>query len=304
MSVSLAEATTPADLELSVDISGLAVGGYTTAVTVTGIDATPETLEVTLVVEAAPAPVLIGLELEVGANALEHGEILALDLVELLDDPILNATVWALYSDSTKTDVTDVAALTTGDPLLVVDGPGVLNLANVLVNALLEPDHYLHAEYNGFVVEAGLRIDVPDLGTLPIIGLELHDILPGAELGAGTELPFVLALLDNGAGGSIDLLIPGDHSDIEWSFAAKPLNCGSLPIVDQVLCGTVANPLLSSITNLTDEVIEITDGVVTGLDLGILSPILGILGGAINADLSAVVDGVVSDVVPIVIPLS
>lgn len=304
LSGSLGETTTPAELQLSVDISGLDAGTYVASLTVSGNDATPAALEVTLTLEAPPAPALIGLELEVEANVLGGGDLLELNLTELLSDPVLDATVWALYSDGSKVDVTEAALLTTSDPLLVVDGPGVLNLAGVLVHSLLEPDHYLHAEYDGFVVEAGLRINLLGLGTLPLLGLELQEILPGAALGAGTELPYVLALLDDGIGGSVDLLIPGSHPDIEWSLVPRLLDCGALPLVDQLLCGTVANPLLSTILNLTDEVLEITDGVVTGLDLGILSPILGILGGVLNADLSAVVDGVVSDVVPVVIPLS
>src|SRR5690606_4018364 len=180
---------------------------------------------------ALPISVIIGLELEVNAGELDAGNVLELDLAELLSDPLLDFTVWALYSDGSKKDVTEGAAITTDDPLLTVDGPGLLQLAGVLVAALTDPEHYLHAEYEGFRTDVTLRIVTPDLGDLPIVGLKLHDVAPGAELDVGTHLPHVLALLDDGAGGTVELLIPPGYAGVEWNIQPRLLDCALLDAV-------------------------------------------------------------------------
>src|SRR5690606_405681 len=87
--------TTPSELTLTPSVDGLAPGTYGATVTVTGADAEPAVLNVTLTVSE---PDLIGLQLEIGGSIigggglLDDGDLLELDLAELLSEPTLGVT--------------------------------------------------------------------------------------------------------------------------------------------------------------------------------------------------------------------
>lgn len=283
---------TPADLELTASVEELTPGSYAAWVTVTGDDAEPATTQVRLVVEEAEA-VVVGLQAELGGELMDTEDVLALELTQVLSDPALELTVWALYSDGSQEDVTHAAAITTSDPLLQVDGSGVLMLADLLAKALTDPEHYLNVEYEGFQTEVGLRLDVESLASLPIVGVELEELTgEDMELEVGTELPQIMAALDDGAGGTAELIIPAAHGEVEWVIEGAEVTGILAPLV---------NPLLAALGNLVGDVITITDGVVTSLNLSLLDEVLTLLGGSLTVDVSAIVDGLVSEGIHMII---
>ena len=240
-------------------------------------------------------PVLIGIEVQIEANVVGGGSSLTLNLSTLLNDPLLDIRVYALYSDSSRQEVTAASAITPDNPLLVVNGPGVLNAAGVLAQALVDPNHYVNVEYSGFTVLAGLQINTPVLGTLPISSLQLPAI---ATLAAGTQLPNVTAILNNGFGGTTGLIVPAATAGLV--FQVMPRNY--VPILGAILGGTV-NAVLTPLGDLVGDVIFISNGTVQSINTAPLGGILSLLGGVLQVDTRAVVGAVTSNSVSSVIPL-
>ena len=240
-------------------------------------------------------PVLIGIEVEIEANAIGSGSSLALPLSNLLNDPLLDIRVYALYSNNTRQEVTAASVITPDNPLLVVNGPGVLNAAGVLAQALVDPNHYVNVQYGGFTVLAGLQINTPVLGTLPISSLQLPSI---ATLAAGTQLPNVTAVLNNGFGGTTNLIVPAGTAGLV--FQATPPNY--VPILGPIVGATV-NATLTPLGDLVGDVIFISNGAVQSINTAPLGGIVSVLGGVLQVDTRAVVGAITSNSVSTVIPL-
>ena len=302
LSGSMEDSETPTELELEADVEGVEAGEHVAELTVTGDEAEPATLTVTLVVEDVDAQI-VGLEAEIGGHVPELDRltddeaeedegvdgVLSLDFQELLEDPVLDLTVWALMSDGTREDVTQAAVVDSDSPDLEVDTPGVLNLANLLVSALTDPEHYLNAEYEGFETQVELHLDVPALSELPLLDLELIGVDPDTELEVGSALPDLLAVVDDGLGGTAELEIPAGHGEVDWEIEGQEVSGALAPVV---------NPLLATLGNLVGGAIEITDGVISSLDLTILDEVLSLLGGTLTVDVVGFVDDLASDVLP------
>ncbi|TVP78639.1 MAG: hypothetical protein EA352_01735, partial [Gemmatimonadales bacterium] len=281
LSATLDGGDTPAALHLAADTEELAPGEYLAQVVVSGTDADPATVVVSLVVTD---PDLVGLRVELGTDLLSGDDVLSLDLQDLLSEPLLQVTVHALFGDGSMEDVTEATVLTTSDPLLTVDGSGVLDLATVLTHALTSPDHYLHARYQGFEVEVGLEIVVPILSELPLVDLVVEETLGTLEV--GTALPPVTGLLEDGTGGTVELMIPAAHPELDWAITGVPVT-GAL--------GPIVNPLITALGNLVGDVITVTDGVITSINLSLLDGVLGLLGGTLTVDVSAILGDLVAD---------
>jgi hypothetical protein len=106
-----------------------AVGVTTITATVAGpfSDSVPVTV-------VAAAKQLIGIRVDVEGNVLTGNGPVGLGFASLLQDPLLTVNVFALFSDGSEENVTALAAVTTSSPLLVVNGPGVVNAASVLAH--------------------------------------------------------------------------------------------------------------------------------------------------------------------------
>lgn len=301
LTAQLLSSSTPTSLVLTPSAAGLAPGTYHATVFIEAPGSEAVTVPVRFVVQAA---VLIGLEIEIGGTlfggltvegpqgpaGLAAG-LLELNLLDLLSDPLLDVIVWGLYSNGAKQDVTHGTTLTTGDPLLTVDGPGLLNVAAVLVAALTDPEHYVQADYEGFQVVVTLVLTVPSLADLPLVDAFLPSG-PTLQLGVGSALPTLTAVLTDGVGGTVDLLVPGHHEGVEWRVAPRLTGIG---LIDAVL---------APLGNLVGGVLQVTDGVVSGLNLGPLGSILGLLGGALSVDVSATLADIVTDPIVGSIPLT
>jgi hypothetical protein len=240
-------------------------------------------VSVQVTTESGPGTaVIIGLEATLDAAAPDFGDVFEFDLSELLDDPLLELHVFAVYSDGSKQDVTNAAAISPDNPLLEVNGPGLLNLTGVLVQALVDPEHYVHVSYNGFTVDVIVRIDVAGLSSLPIVGVKLDRLASGEVLAVGTALPQVLALLDDGNGGTVNLLVPSGHPDITWDIRPALLDCGG--------CGA-ANLLLQALGNLVGGVLEIADHKLQAVHLGPIGSILSLLDGVLTVNVRGLFHG-------------
>jgi hypothetical protein len=230
----------------------------------------------------AAAADLVGLEVTLDANILGTGATASLDFAQLLNDPVLDLGVFGLYSDGSRQDVTSAAAVTTSDPLLRVDAPGVIDLAGALINALVDPNHTINVAYGGFTANVIVHLSVANLGSLPITGLQLTGLAPNQTLAVGTKLPPILALL---AGGN-QLLVASDTPGVNWTVAPRGLLTG--------LLGTLGQSISS--------VLDISSGTLHGVSFGLLDPVLTLLNGVLTVDLSAVANGVTATV-PVNVPI-
>ena len=252
----------------------------------------PGPFSASVIVTVAASKQLIGIRVDVEGNVLTGNGHVGLSLSSLLQDPLLTVNVFALYSDGSEQNVTALTAISTSTPLLVVNGPGVVNAAGVLTQALINPSHYINVTYQGFTVIVNVVINVPVLGQLPIKGLALNGTL--ASLSVGTKLPDLTAILSGpGVSGTVNLLIPAATPGIQWNIRPRLLsNCGLLAAV----CATV-NAALQGLGNLANGVVTIVDGKVTHLTLGplnaILAPVVSLMGGVLEVDVNPIINGVV-----------
>ncbi len=273
---------------------------------------------------------ICGLRVVVDGNIIGSGGGLigglSLDLLDLLNDPILDVRVFALFGDGTtcgvaEEEVTTATAIDVdGDPLVWSDVSGTLNLVSLLVASLTDPSHTLNANYMGFTVEVELDIAnnlLDDLGALPIVGTLPLD--PGGtltHLELGTTLPAVVLLLNNGTMPvNLELLVP--PAGVDWDFVLDPidLDCGALFGLNLLLLPVceLLDPVLDLVGATVGDVITVADGVVTGIDLGDIPlisglPVLGslldqVLGtileaGILTVDVTPVLSGVPGGVLP------
>lgn len=237
---------------------------------------------VPLTVNAAPVQrEIIGLRAQLDANILTGGGgLVNLNLLDLLSDPILDLKVYALYNDGSEQDVTSLVAIERSTPLLRVDAPGVVNLVDLLVRALLDPNHYIVVRYGGYTVRVDIRINVGNLTSLPILGINLPNL---AGITAGTKLPNVTALLSGG----LQLIVPSDTPGLNWVVAPRGLLGG----------------LLAGLGRTLGDVLGVVNGTLRTTNLGILNPILALLGGVLTVDINAVIGSVSSAVQGINVPL-
>jgi hypothetical protein len=282
-------------------LTGLVQCGGVGTTNITATIPGPFSATVPVTVVAAPRQ-LIGIRVDVRGQILTGNGRVDFTLTTLLQDPLLTVNVFALYNDGSEENVTALTALTTSDPLLVVNGPGVVNAAGVLVQALINPSHYINATYQGFTVIVNVVITVPILGQLPITGLLLNG--PLTSLAVGTKLPDLMAILSGpGVAGTVNLLVPAGTAGVDWNIRPRPLtNCGLLALV----CGTV-NTALQGLGNLANGVVNIVDGTVQSLTLGplnaILAPVVSLLGGVLQVDINPIVNGVAGPITTVPLPL-
>src|SRR5690606_23792572 len=112
--------------------------------------------------------------------------------------------------DTKRDEVTNATAIESGSPIAWSNIPGTLNLADLLVQSLTDPDHALNLEYEGYTVQLEIDIlnDLVDLSSLPIVNALLQGDL--TELEVGTRLPAALLTL-SGAPVPVQLLVPEEN---------------------------------------------------------------------------------------------
>ncbi|MGE0705163.1 MAG: hypothetical protein AB7P22_14620 [Vicinamibacterales bacterium] len=214
---------------------------------------------------------------------------MSLSLAEILNgNPILDLTLYGLYSDGSLQDVTNaciaINCLTSPSELLDIDGMGVAEIVLLLIQGLLEPNHQINATYGGFTANANVAItDIPVVGSLQILGSD------GASANLGSQLPAVLAFLTGSQGLSAEL-------DADFPGLTYDLNPGtpvcSIPVLGGVLC-----PVIVPLLNTLGDTLEIVDGELVG-DTSILDDILDLVEGLVGAtiylpiDATATINGV------------
>jgi hypothetical protein len=234
-------------------------------------------------VQVAPgAPQLIGIEVEIGADVFRSGSgplNLDLDLSDLLQgNPILDVEVYGLYSDGSRQEVTSLAVIDTDQPLLSIDGSGTAAVIALLVQGLIDEDHYVNAKYGGYTANVSVELELP---VLQSIGLNNGNPI---SLEAGNQLPAVQALFTQGISSDVAASTPGVTYQFELADG---------PIKNAINLLPGGNALISTVlSGLTENngVLSITSGAATALN-----SLIGLLpGDVIPLDLTATLNGVTS----------
>ena len=220
-------------------------------------------------VTASPAPPpppppgvdLIGLELRIAANVLSgNGPLgLNLELKQLLDsNPLLDLTVFGLYSDGSKRDVTHLAivscpAVPQGqiDCILRVDGMGTVEVIALLLSGLLDANHPVNVTYGGFTANVVIELQLPVLQTL---GLNNGQPI---TLKAGNQLPSLQGLFSQGISSDIAANSPGITYQIQLADGLLT-QLGSVPVIGGTLIGPVTTQLNQIVGGLS-----VVNGVLT-----------------------------------------
>jgi uncharacterized protein YjdB len=259
---------------------------------------------------AAPAePDLIGIEVDLGVNALNVASTggfrtqatgpFDVDLGTLSDilnnNHLLDLRVWGLYSDNSKKDVTDASTIncdsvqtpTIAPCILGVDGFQTGQILALLIQGLLNPNHQINVTYGGFTANVNVHVDLPlltdlgfpsDLGTLSLTN--------------GNQLPPLTGIFSDGIDSTIDTSLPTCNQTVTTDCVDYTLTAAG------PLGGTV-NTVLGLLGINLDQVLSVTDGVVNvnqGLLSQILSnPLLAPLGGVLPLNMAATVNDVTSN---------
>lgn len=203
-----------------------------------------------------PAKQLIGIELTAES-----------DLSKVSLGQLLRLHVFGVYNNGSKDDVTSVAVLTTDDPLLRVDGPGLVNVLLTMKSALQDPNHLINAQYGGFTASASITIQLPVLQSLQLDN--------GLSLKAGSQLPAVQAFFSQGASATLEATYAG----VAWSLQPR----GSL--------GTVLQTMGVSLS----QILNVNNGSLAVVNSSLLNQALLLAGGALPVNLRATFQGVQSN---------
>jgi hypothetical protein len=211
----------------------------------------------TVTVSASGTKQLVGIEVDAGS-----------DLSRVAIGDLVRLTVYGVYSDGSQNDVTSAAVLTPDDPLLRVDGPGLVNVLLTGTSALLDPDHVVNVQYGGFTEAVNVKVTPPALSALTI--QSSGDV----ALSANSQLPAVTALLSQGG----EATVQGNAPGVTWSAApAGPL-------------GSALNTLGVTLGN----VVSVADGTVKVVNAALFDQLRGLVGGALPVELRATLNGVQS----------
>lgn len=275
------------------------VGVGSTSVTATLAPHTPGSLPVSV---SAASPDLIGLEMRVAGNVLTGSGPLGLDLslASLLNgNPLLDLTVFGLYSNGTKQEVTSVATIncpTVPNPLVPcivgLDGMGTVEIISLLLQGLLNPEHPVNVTYGGFT--ANLVVDL-DLPVLQSVGLGNGSPV---SLDVGNQLPAIQGIFSQGITSQIDADLPAPHLTHSIQLGGGVLaQLGGVPIIGPLLIGpltTQINQVLGGLT-VVDGVLTLSpalNGTLTSILENDLLEALGL--NALPIDIRATVNGVTS----------
>jgi hypothetical protein len=241
-------------------VTGVSAGSAAIAASYSG-----QSGQLVVTVTAAPAAKqLVGLEVNADVD-LSH--VALGDLVQL--------HVFGVYSDGSKEDVTSSAAVTADDPLLRIDGPGLLNVLVTAGSALVDPDHVLNVQYGGFTEAVHVTITPPILESLQ---LGTGDVLATS---LNSQLPALQALF----AGNQPATLGADFPGVQWDVQPRGL------------LGTVLNTLGVSL----NQVITISNGAITPINVPLLNQVLGLVGGALPVNLKATYNGISSNTAQAVI---
>ena len=253
------------------------------------------------------APTLIGLEAEVlvdgsivtledGANSILQG----LDLADLLDgtNPLADITVYGLYSDGSRQDVTSLASVncpTVPNPVIGcvagLDSGGLVDIVSLLLAGTLDADHPINVTYGGFTANVVVRLDLPVLQSL--------GFGPGPlALDVGNQLPALQALFSQGVSSTVDANAPDLTYDIDLANTGLISVINAIPLVGPALVGDL-NEVIDGLS-VVNGVLTLAPGLTDELDGLLSNPLLsGILGGVLPLKLTGMLDGVVFDDVPL-----
>jgi hypothetical protein len=225
-----------------------------------------KTAQATVTINSAPVQKqLIGIDVDA-----------TVDLSQLSLGQLVELRVYGVYSDGSKQDVTSSAAITTDDPLLRVDGPGLLNVLLTLTSALLDPDHVVNVQYGGFTESVNLHIKAP--------------VIQSLQLGSGgllstslnSQLPALQAVFAGNQPATLDADFPG----VQWNVEPR----GALGSVLNLL-GVALNQVITVNSN----------GQLVATNVPLLNQVLSLVGGALPVNLNATYGGVSSNTAQAVI---
>jgi hypothetical protein len=265
---------------------------------------------------AAPAePDLIGIEVDLGVNALNVASVggfrtqatgpFDIDLGSLSDilnnNHLLDLRVWGLYSDNTKKDVTDASTINCDSIqspeiapcILGVDGFQTGQILALLIQGLLNPDHKINVTYGGFTANVNVHVDLPlltDLGFPPDLGT--------LQLTNGNQLPPLTGLFSDGIDSTLDASLPTCNQTVTTDCVNYTLTAAG------PLGGTI-NTVLGLLGINLNQVLSVTDGVVN-VNEGLLSqilnnPLLLPLNGLLPLNMVATVNDVTSNPLSVVL---
>lgn len=251
----------------------------------------------TLAVSVSAAPVdLIGLEVQVDGNVLTgNGPLgLPLTLAQLLNgNPLLDLTVFGLYSDNSRQEVTSLATVncpTVPNPLvpciLGLDGMGTIDVVALLLRGLLDPTHPVNVTYGGYTANLVVNLNLPVLQSL-------NFKTASANLVAGNKLPSLAGLLSQGITSDIDASLPVIGYEIQLADAGLVGLINAIPLVGPGLVSTL-NTVLGGVS-VVGGVLELTGPATTALNSLLNNPLVtALLGsdGLLPLEVSATIDGV------------
>lgn len=244
------------------------------------------------------APQLIGIEVDLGVNVLTANASggglrtraatpfnVNFSLADLLNsNPILDLKVWGLYSNGTKQDVTPNATINTSDQLLTLDSSGTAAVIALLVQGLINPDHYVNVTYGGYTANANVTLNLPVLQSLGFPGSSI-------TVGNGNQLPSLTGLFSQGINSAVNSDTPGISYAIE---AAGPVTAlYNVPVVGSVLQGLV-NQVLNG-TSVVNGVLQQTPAASTALNNVLNNALFQTLGISSPLNMKATLNGITSD---------
>lgn len=296
-------------------VTALAPGATTIAATYQG-----QSGFVPLTVNAsAPAePDLIGIEVDLGVNALNVASTGGLrtqatgpfdlnlgSLADILNNNhLLDLRVWGLYSDNSKKDVTDLSTIncdsvqtpTIAPCILGADGSQVGQILALLIQGLLNPNHKINVTYGGFTADVNVHVDLPLL-----TGLGFPSDLGTLTLSNGNQLPSLTGLFSQGIQSTLTGNLPACSGTqttdcIDYALTTTGPLAGTLKSV-LGLAGIDLDQVLN-------QAVSVTDGGVVNIDQGVLAPVMSVissnpllapLGGVLPLNLTGTVNGIASN---------
>jgi hypothetical protein len=269
-------------------VSGVSVGSSLITASFGGKSAS-----VTVTVSAG-APQLIGLEAQLTLNG---GTVLTgsqskpinLNLADLLSgNPIVGLKVFGLYSDGSKQDVTSLATIDTSAQLLSIDNQGTAAVLALLVQGLINPNHYVNVSYGGFTANVVVNLNLPVLQSLGIGNGQPF------TLRAGNQIPALQTVFSQNISSDVSSGVPGVVYNFQLASPVTQLLQG-IPIAGPALLGSL-NTVVNGLS-VVNGVLTLAPGTESLLNTALSNPLLAPVlapGGLLPLDLTATLNGVVS----------
>lgn len=266
-------------------VSGQAEGSSLITATYNG-QSDAETVQV-----SAGAAQLVGLELQIGAHLAQFASApfgaggrtfaasgrmarpmatgtsnITMPLSELLNgNPILDLTVFGLYSDGSKKDVTSASAVSTDDQLITMDQQGAAAVLLLLLQGLLLPDHYVNATYGGYTGNANINVELPEVTGLAFNSNQM-------TLGSGNQLPSLEAAFTQGLRSGNLATSPEMNDEIDYE--AAPASGPVVDLINTLGLGGVLNQLASGL-GVVNGALSLTSGATSALNSLLGNPLIG-----------------------------